>query len=198
VAGVIIIADSAIVIDVTVSTVTDQLYEIDMRGIRFPYIFLLQRILTLLYKHKSCLECQTPAALPVSATFKLPDPEDIVGSQHKDCFSGSAEVAILTFEKPSGDLAPDFRTYHQAHEREKALREVPMKSRFLAKKLSPVIMSPMLQPPLHTDGLAGVSEVLENPDEAAASCIHVMCDFDHGPAQVRVTLYPSSNKYKFS
>ena len=162
-----------------------------------PYYLLLvspQRVLDVLYKHK----CQAgfaqllPAAQP--ATFE--PGEDTICSQQMHLL-GRGAAATLTYDVQSVKLEPGVMAQHdvemtlfEAAAVKLTTGNAPSHEAEPSVSVSSVVLSPVT-----IGGLASVSEVLKNPDDAAAVCIQVMCDFEEGPAQVTHSpFYPTQNQ----
>jgi hypothetical protein len=140
----------------------------------FFLLFLVssQRVLDVLYKHKSCL------ARP-PATFE-PAEDSIDNNLKQMQFFGRSAAATLTYDVQLVKLEFDLSAQHEvkvapidAANDDKTHEAEPSASE------SPVILLPV-----STGGLASASELLKSPDDAAAACIQIMCDFEEGPAQV--------------
>ncbi len=125
-----------------------------------------QRVLDVLYKHMSSV----PSPLSVSCPSSLDLTRDpIAGDQQTRSYAGAA---TLVFDLQRDLLVPTVSP-----------QRLPIAEDDIGQRIAqPLVPAELVQP---SRGRATVSDVLERPDEGAAACVSVMCDFDQGPAPVR-------------
>ncbi len=143
-------------------------------------LILLQRVLDLLCKHKSYSAWKLPAVQPAT----VEPPQDTISDQKVYLFLGSA-AATLTYDVQSVELEPVEVTVAPGE----AGKNVRTREAESVASESPIILSKV-----SSVGLASVSEVLKSPDDSASSCIQIMCDFEDGPAQVKLCQFYQTHK----